>query len=193
MGLMCPSNVDGPIFPTVRHLFPWESWRARDGHFMPVGRPTGTNFQTAVKGFKPTIFKKIFFSKCLVHHQLYVPCKIRWVDSLFRVAKIGTNVQSQLKCQAVCNSEFHLFPFEYKNYKAPFNYLFSISWYQEFDFLISRNAFFISIIFFWISRNIFLSRNRILVIKKCYINSKTTPYKEWTEYTVSQSPCQLNI
>ena len=41
-----------------------------------------------------------------------------------------------------------------------------ISWYQEFDFLISRNVFYLLI-----------SRNRILDIKKCWINSKTAPHK----------------
>ena len=69
-----------------------------------------------------------------------------------------------------------------------------VSWYQEIDFLISRNA--IS----WYQEMYFLiSRNRILDIKKCWIKSKTAPprsssplivirdsfsHQTWTRYLI---------
>ena len=48
-------------------------------------------------------------------------------------------------------------------YEAPFYYLFSISWYQKIEFLISRNHFFIS-------------RIRFLDIKKCLLRRRFTIY-----------------
>ena len=49
------------------------------------------------------------------------------------------------------------------SYEAPLYYLLSISWYKEFDFLISRNEFLIS-------------RNRILYIKQ---NRESTKGYSW--------------
>ena len=48
--------------------------------------------------------------------------------------RVQTNVDAKMQMLAVRVSE-------HVCYEAPLNYLFSISWYQEFDFLISRNTF----------------------------------------------------
>ena len=68
-----------------------------------------------------------------------------------------------------------------------------ISWYQVIEFLISRYAFFdIKKSISWYQEifiiscyeeieffNDLISRNRILCIKKCWINSKTAPHTYW--------------
>ena len=60
----------------------------------------------------------------------------------------------------------------------------SISWYQEIEFLISKTSWYQK--YFLISRIYFLiPRNRILDIKKCWIDSQTAPHTCFSRNTAT--------
>ena len=63
-------------------------------------------------------------------------------------------------------------------YKAPFYYLFGISWYQEFDFLISRNEFLISRNIFWYEEIFFDIKNSISWYQKMHIKKSNSWYQK---------------
>ena len=93
---------------------------------------------------------------------------------------------SLMKLAASCDKAF-IWTLLERGYEAPFYYLFSISWYQEFDNLISRNIFWYPEIFFDIKNSIswyqekefLISRIRFFDIKNSNFRNRILDMKKW--------------